>query len=237
MKIILENSEDGIMARRTIKIPQKISKEKEMSESEKLEDIVSSLDSIQGKQHKMSSAPPSFSVTKAIMGIAFISIITLGVLSLGTYQQLQPNLSGSTISDEINFSFELLNGKEVMLSDYAGNPIILDLMATWCAPCKTQVVELKSLQSSFSNVQIISVTIDPSSDSISKLTQYKNDNGMTWTVGRDINQTGKEAFSATLIPTVAFINSAGNLKHINNGVVDPTGVVFYDKLVDWINSG
>ncbi|MHA2203178.1 MAG: TlpA family protein disulfide reductase [Candidatus Hodarchaeales archaeon] len=230
-KITLENREGRIMARRTIKIPQKSSKDIEMSESEKLDDIISSIDSIQGKQHTMTSASSSFSVTKILIGFAFISIIALGILSLGNYQLTQPNPSGSSISDHLNFAFELVDGKEVMLSDYAGDPIILDLMATWCGPCKTQLGELTSLQSSFPNVQIISVSIDPDFDTISKLTQYKNDNHITWTVGRDITQAGKEAFSASSIPTVAFINSAGKLKQINNGVV------FYDTLVDWINSG
>ncbi|MFX0210132.1 MAG: TlpA family protein disulfide reductase [Candidatus Hodarchaeota archaeon] len=63
------------------------------------------------------------------------------------------------------------------------------------------------------------------------MTEYKNDNGITWTVGRDTTQAGKEKFSATSIPTVAFINSAGKLKQINNGVV------FYETLVDWITAG
>ncbi|MFW9906102.1 MAG: TlpA family protein disulfide reductase [Candidatus Thorarchaeota archaeon] len=219
------------MARRTLKIPQKSSKEVKMSESEKIDDIITSIDSIQGKQPKMSSASSSFSLTKIVMIIAFFSIISLGVLSLGNYQLTQPTSTGSSISDKLNFSFELLNGEEVMLSDYAGDPIILDLMATWCSPCKTQLGELASFQSSHPEVQILSISIDPSFDSIGKLTEYKKDNGITWTIGRDTTQAGKEKFSATSIPTVAFINSAGRLKQKSYGVV------FYNTLVDWINAG
>ncbi|UCG04022.1 MAG: TlpA family protein disulfide reductase [Candidatus Heimdallarchaeota archaeon] len=219
------------MARRTIKIPQKQSKELEMSESKKVSDIISSIDSIQGKQQKMSSTSSSIPITKIILAFAFLSIISLGVFSLGNYQLAQSNPTEGNISDKLNFSFELLNGEMVMLSDYAGKPIILDLMATWCVPCKTQIGELKTLRMNYPSVEIVSVSIDPSYDSISKLTEYKNDNGITWTVGRDTTQAGKEKFSATSIPTVAFINSAGKLKQINQGVV------FYDTLVDWITSG
>jgi thiol-disulfide isomerase/thioredoxin len=220
------------MARRTIKIPQKSSKEPYKSENEKLDDIISSIDSIQGKQRQMaSSSSSSFSLPKIIIIVAFFSIISLGILSLGNYQFTQPSPSGTSLSDELNFSIELLNGEVVMLSDYGGDPIVLDLMATWCGPCKTQLGELASLQSSFPDVQILSVSVDPDFDSISKLTQYKNDNGITWTVGRDTTKAGQDKFSATSIPTVAFINSAGKLKHINNGVV------YYDTLVQWINDG
>lgn len=219
------------MARRNIKIPQKDSKGIERSQGEELNDIISSLDSIQGKHRKISPEKSnSVSKTKVIMVLAFISIVTLGLLSLGSYPQIQPNSTEKTIS-ELDFKFQLLDGSEVMLSDYAGDPIILDLMATWCGPCKTQITELRALHSSFPNVQIISVSIDPDYDDITKLAQYKEDNSMTWIVGRDINREGKEAFSADYIPTVAFISSAGTLRQYSQMVVS------YDTLVDWINSG
>jgi len=219
------------MARRTTKLPQKNSEETEMSQSEKLNDIISSLDTIQGKHHKMSSTQsPSISVTKIIMVLAFFSIVTLGVLSLGTYPQTQPNPKGGTISAELDFKFQFLDGQKASLSDYAGKPILLDLMGTQCAPCKTQIGELKTIHSNFPNVQILSISV-ADYDSLSILSEYKNLHGITWTIGLDINHTGREAFSATSIPTVAFINSAGILKQ------HEYGVVYYNTLADWINSG
>ncbi|MFX0014996.1 MAG: TlpA family protein disulfide reductase [Promethearchaeota archaeon] len=230
------------MARKTIKLPQKDSKEVNMTQSEKISDIVSSIDSIQGKQRNLNSVKTtSVSKTKVVMVFAFFSIIVLGLLSLSSYPQTLSNLTNNNgdssdgnldgISEELNFEIQLLDGRTVMLKDYAGKPIILDLMATWCVPCKTQIVELRTLAENFPNVQIISVSIDPSYDSMSRLSQYKEDNEITWVLGRDMTQAGKEAFSARSIPTVAFINSEGNLKGYNNGVV------FYDTLVDWIKFG
>lgn len=220
------------MARRTIKIPQKDSKEIEMSQDEKVSEIISSLDSIQGKQHEMSpEITTSLSKTKIIMIITFFSIVTLGLLSLGSYPQTEPNSTQKTISAELDFKFQLLNGDEVMLSDYAGDPIILDLMAIYCEPCKTQITELKTLKSSYSNVQIISVSVDLTDDT-SRLTEYKNENGMTWILGRDISQKAIGIFTPPnkpqLIPTIAFINSAGILKQLNQGIVS------YKTLVEWI---
>lgn len=168
------------------------------------------------------------------MVLAFFAIITLGLLSLGSYPQTQPNSPENTLSAELDFKFQLLNGNEVMLSDYTGDPIILDLMATWCGPCKTQIPELKTLQSSYPHVRILSVSTDLD-DSITVLTKYKADNDMTWTIGRDISQKGIEIFTPSgrlqSIPTVAFINSAGKLRQLNQGVV------YYNTLVDWINKG
>lgn len=218
------------MARRTIKIPQKGSKGTDMSQVEKANDIISSLESIQGKQKKLAPVKPtSIPKTKIVIAFAFFSIITLGILSLGNFPQTQPK--GNTLSEGLNFEFQLLNGEMVNLSDFAGTPIVLDLMAINCPPCKIQVQELKSLQLNYPNVQIISVSVAPNDDSISRLVIYKDENDMTWIVGRDTTHKGIEVFSANYVPTMAFINSAGTLKHRYEGVV------YYDTLVDWIKSG
>lgn len=219
------------MARRTIKIPQKGSKGTDMSQVEKANDIISSLDSIQGKQKKLAPIKPvSIPKTKIIVVFAFFSIIILGILSLGNFPQTQPQ-SIESIYEELDFKFQLLNGNEVNLSDYGGAPIVLDLMAIDCEACKIQIQELKSLQMTHPQVQIITVSVDTYSDTISRLASYVDENDLTWTVGRDINQEGREAFSVNFIPTMAFINSAGIERHRN------VGVVYYDTLVDWVKSG
>jgi peroxiredoxin len=217
------------MARRTIKIPKKSSKEIEMSESEKVDDILSSIDSIQGKQPKMASSSSSFPLTKIVMIVAFFAIISLGVLSLGNYQFTQPDPRGSTISEELDFTFQLISGENVKLSDYEGKPILLDLMGTQCPPCTTQIEELKTVYANFRNVQILSVSV--ADDSIDSLSQYKDLHGITWPIGLDTTHAGREAFSATSIPTIAFINSAGILKQHEHGLTE------YATLANWIKAG
>ena len=139
------------------------------------------------------------------------------------------NLENSNLT-ELDFKIQLLDESEVWLSDYEGAPIILDLFATWCGPCKTQIVELQSIKTAFPSVKIISVTVDLNDD-IPSLITYKDDNNMNWIVGRDVSSRGGQLFSATSIPTLAFFNSAGELKQYNQGVV------YYDTLVDWITEG
>lgn len=65
--------------------------------------------------------------------------------NLGLYlDSLQRNVQASLIQElkqkMLNetapvFSLKDINGKEVKLSDYAGKIVVLDLWATWCAPC------------------------------------------------------------------------------------------------------
>ncbi|MGQ7854124.1 TlpA family protein disulfide reductase [Pedobacter sp. WC2501] len=62
----------------------------------------------------------------------------------------------------INFSYPNINGKTSSLSDYRGKVVLLDVWATWCAPCIAEQPALETLEKSFEgkNVVFISLSID-----------------------------------------------------------------------------
>lgn len=116
-----------------------------------------------------------------------------------------------------------------MLSDYEGEPIILDFFATWCQPCVIQEIELNKIHDLFSNITIISISVDPS-DSISTLSEFKANNNMSWTVGRDIQREISKNLSITSIPTLGFIGYSGTLENRKEGVQS------YSAILEWIIS-
>ncbi len=222
------------MSRRPRRIPVKATAKVNTSQEESVEDVLASIDSLQEKQRAI--APKTdvpLPMAKIFSGIVIISILGFAVLALGNLPTLT-NTGGSNLENsnltELDFKIQLLDESEVWLSDYEGAPIILDLFATWCGPCKTQIVELQSIKTAFPSVKIISVTVDLNDD-IASLITYKDDNNMNWIVGRDVTSRGGQVFSATSIPTLAFFNSAGELKQYNQGVV------YYNTLVNWITEG
>lgn len=62
----------------------------------------------------------------------------------------------------MNFSYPDINGKTRSLSDYRGKVVLLDVWATWCAPCIAEQPALETLEKSFEgkDVVFISVSID-----------------------------------------------------------------------------
>lgn len=42
-------------------------------------------------------------------------------------------------------AFAGVDGRDVMLEDFAGQPLLLNLWATWCAPCKAEMPTLDAL--------------------------------------------------------------------------------------------
>ena len=237
-KIVLD------MARRGIKIPQKESKMTGQADVEKYDKVLNSLDIIQTKRKEESlSAPVTLKPTTIVIGIVLIVVVSGLLLSFGNLpfngdsEPSEDNIelvAGATLninlSEHLDFRIQLLSGSEVMLSDYIGQSIILDLFATWCQPCLTQINYLKEVKLQNPDVHILSISVDQS-DTPELLSQYKSDHGMDWVVGRDITRTGSSKFKATSIPTMAYVDAQGIVRHWEQGVT-PASVIN-----DWINSG
>lgn len=118
-----------------------------------------------------------------------------------------------------SFTLTDINGESLTLKDFRGKIVILDFFATWCGPCKTQIPYLSQVyrEYGFSKVVVISVSIDPASDTIEKLKQYASDNSIDWIIVRDTAKVaGKYGVSA--IPTIFIIDQEGIIRYAHVGV-------------------
>jgi thiol-disulfide isomerase/thioredoxin len=75
-----------------------------------------------------------------------------------TSQQADSQSSQSIVAPA--FSLKNLSGRRVRLSDYKGKVVLINLWATWCAPCLMEMPELVKLQKQHEprGLQIIGVT-------------------------------------------------------------------------------
>jgi peroxiredoxin len=61
-----------------------------------------------------------------------------------------------------NFTLPALNGKMVSLADFKGRVVLLNIWATWCAPCVEEMPSMEKLHQEFKdeNFVILAVSID-----------------------------------------------------------------------------
>lgn len=78
-----------------------------------------------------------------------------GIATLMTYEKPR---------DAYNFAFTDRERKKLHLADYKGQVVVLNLWATWCHPCRTEMPTLAHLQSIYAGkgVKVLPVSLDDS---------------------------------------------------------------------------
>ena len=108
-------------------------------------------------------------VMRALALTALVGIQTVSAVGSGQPQRLTPL---PELAPAPAFALQDLDGRTHRLSDYRGQPVIVNFWATWCPPCRA---EMPSMQRAWQRVkaegiQILAVNVGEDADSIFQFT-------------------------------------------------------------------
>lgn len=175
--------------------------------------------------------PPSFWAAhqRTVIGVVFIIVIMIAVA------YVVANQNGDDIPETENkepapdFSISSIDGAPVELAAYRGKVVVLDLFATWCGPCRTQMGELNQIRAYYpkSEVVILSVDVDPK-ETTQEIRNFRDEYNADWSFSSDTDNLGQK-YDASSIPTMVVIDQDGNM------VFRHAGVTTFSELQDIIN--
>jgi len=119
-----------------------------------------------------------------------------------------------------DFVLTSLAGKSVSLSSYftkPGNVIILDIWATWCPPCRSEIPQLVKLQTSYKGkpFKILGVAID---DQVATVKSFAKTNKINYTVCNDPSgKTVSKLYKVEGIPATYIIDKTGVIRFAHLG--------------------
>ena len=101
-----------------------------------------------------------------------------------------------------------------------GTPTVVDLFATWCAPCDEQLDELRAVREEYPDVAFVSVTNERVGDTLTRgdIADWWAEHGGAWTVGVDPGSELLSAFGANALPFVAITDAEGRVVAEYGGV-------------------
>ena len=83
---------------------------------------------------------------------------------------------------------------------------LLDWWATWCAPCKPQMAELREIHERFPDIHVLSITNEGHDAPVG---QFWREHEGAWPVARDTELRTNERFGVDRIPTLLVFDAEG----------------------------
>lgn len=119
------------------------------------------------------------------------------------------------------------NGKEVSLSDFKGKVVYMDIWATWCGPCRSEIPSAQKLIDDFDgeDVVFLCVSVDEDLDAWKKLIKDKEMKGIHINSSGNFNSVVAKLYNSKGIPHYVLIDQEGNIVDINakrpsGGIID-----------------
>lgn len=153
----------------------------------------------------------------AFAGVLVWSVASWIAIALSTsLDQRLPDLVLETVSAEA-----------VTLSDFTGEPVVINLWATWCPPCRREMPVLEAAERSHPGVRFLFINQGEDNATINR---YLEQEGLALDVVlRDPFSKVSHAFNSVGLPTTLFFDASGQL------VTTHIGELTTPSLTDYLN--
>jgi len=119
------------------------------------------------------------------------------------------------------FSAALLGGEEAAFADYRGAPVLVNLWATWCAPCRAEMPYLESIGRRYApeGLQVVGVSTDHSG-AFAEVRKVVAERGVTYDVLLDTEARSTDLFGAFGLPVTFLADAEGVISWMRLGPIE-----------------
>jgi cytochrome c biogenesis protein CcmG/thiol:disulfide interchange protein DsbE len=152
--------------------------------------------------------------------LVFLIVIALGLVLARSLGDPGPDGSGSTLT---GFGPEIVmasfDGTEWRLSEHLtddGRPVVLNLWASWCIPCRDEIPELSAFADARPDIAVIGVSVDQSE---SEARAMADELQPRYPVGMDSTNRIRERYPSVGMPFTVVIDRQGTIRWSKAGGV------------------
>lgn len=115
-----------------------------------------------------------------------------------------------------------LKGDSVSLAGQRGKVVLLNVWATWCHPCRTEIPELRVLHERYQSrgLELVGVSVDTDGTD-EAIRSFMTDFSMTFPVWRDPDERISTQFLTVGVPSTFLIDKQGILRWRKTGPIAP----------------
>jgi peroxiredoxin len=112
-------------------------------------------------------------------------------------------------------------GEPVSLASYGGRPMVLNLWATWCPPCRAEMPYLQALHEEFSprGLAMVGLSMDTPS-ATGAVEAFLEESGITYDILLDPNMAAMDVVAAMGLPVTLVVGADGRIELFRMGPVE-----------------
>ncbi|MFQ5936520.1 MAG: TlpA family protein disulfide reductase [Acidiferrobacterales bacterium] len=115
-----------------------------------------------------------------------------------------------------NFALKSVKGKNLRLSEFRGEVVMINFWATWCGPCRQEMPVLDELYRRYHPIgfALLGVNIDDHTGRASKMARRL---GVSYPILFDAQKAVSRLYDVNAMPTTVMLDRDGRVRYVHRG--------------------
>ncbi len=115
-----------------------------------------------------------------------------------------------------DFTLRSNSGKNLKLSEFRGQVVLLNFWASWCGPCRQEMPALEKLHQRYHKLgfTVIGVNVEEDSTAAKKMLREVR---VSFPILFDTQNTASKLYNVSAMPTTVIIDRDGNMRYLHKG--------------------
>ena len=151
-----------------------------------------------------------------------LAALLAGVAGCDGKSRAEPGVAGALGTEAPRYTGKTIEGEYVALDDYLGKVVLLNVWATWCAPCREELPELQALQRRHGpeGFTVVGVSVDKP-QALGQVRTMVAQIGLEYPMVFDPGGEAVNTFDVSGYPTSFLLDRAGKIVWRRNGIIRP----------------
>ena len=144
---------------------------------------------------------------------SFLSVLFIMLMAGTVFSSVQAATVDQAAPD---FTLKSLSGKNIKLSEYAGNVVMLNFWASWCGPCRKEMPLLNALHNKYETLGFVILGVNVEQE-LRLAKSFLADTPVDFPILFDVSNTVSKAYDVIAMPTTVMIDRNGQVRYIHKG--------------------
>ena len=114
-----------------------------------------------------------------------------------------------------DFTLQTLDGQTISLSSLRGRPILINLWASWCPPCKSEMPAFEKVYNDYKNQGFVILAINATNqDTLTNASEFVSQNQLTFPILLDSDGQVSQNYQLRSLPTSFFVDKSGVIRDV-----------------------